>query len=59
MYNVEIDIDQADAVTVDVLKSWYEDAMLDDDMGKILSALLIVIEYAIGTEEYESWFTSL
>ena len=57
--SIEVEEEALDKIVTDVLKGWYEDAMLDENIGKVLSALLTVIEYASIPEEFEEWFTSL
>ena len=57
--SIEVDEEDLDRIVVEVLRSWYEDAMLDEDIGKVLAALLTVIEYASLPEEFQARFTSL
>lgn len=53
--NVEIDIEQADRLCCEVLMSWYEDALLDENVGSVLRAIDVLLQYGLNKEEYEEW----
>jgi len=56
---VEIDADAADRICVDVLKDWYVNATLGGDVGSVLRAIDVILEYAMIHEEYIKWSKSV
>jgi hypothetical protein len=56
---VELEYDQCEAVTVDTLRGWYEDAIHFSDLEDVSSMILEVLRYSMVDEEYEEWLSSL
>jgi len=56
---IDIDLDTQTEITIATLKEWYEDAMLDNDIGTVLAAILRTIEYGSIPEEFREWRSSL
>lgn len=56
---IDIDLDTQTEITISTLKEWYEDAMLDNDIGTVLAAILRTIEYGSTKEDFSEWKSSL
>ncbi|MDB2363007.1 hypothetical protein N9V70_00990 [Candidatus Pelagibacter bacterium] len=55
---IDLDADQMDAITVETLKQWHDDCLLDEENKVIISAIELVLKYGMIHKDYLEWFKS-
>ena len=62
-YSVQLDPDEVDKLVANHLKEAYVDTMTtwkhEEDSDLLGAALLVVIEYYSGSQDYEAWFETV